>query len=52
MNEKRQNYTVDTHVGREGQKDLADSYEEKVVKGLVNSVRIVCILDSSGKSNS
>ena len=39
--------TIDTHVGREGQKDLADSYEENVVKGLVIAARIVCIRGSS-----
>ena len=46
-NKKRQNSTIDTHVGREGQKDLADSYEEQVVKGLVIAARIVCIRGSS-----
>ena len=50
-NEKSQNSTVDTHVGREGQQDLADSYEENFVKGLVIAVRIVCIRGSSDKKN-
>ena len=51
-NKKRQNSTIDTHVGREGQKDLADSYEEKVVKGLVIAARIVCIRGSSHEKKS
>ena len=44
---KRKKSIVDTHVCKEGQKDLADSYEEKVVKGLVIAARIVCIRGSS-----
>ena len=49
---KKQLSTVDTYVCREGQKDLADSYEEKDAKELEIATRNIPIRDSSGKINS
>ena len=49
---KKQLSTVDTYVCREGQKDLADSYEEKVSKALEIAVSKMPIRGSNGKINS
>ena len=49
---REKNSIVDTHVCKEGQKDLADSYEEKVSKALEIAVSKMPIRGSSGKINS